>query len=69
MTFNFKKFALIIGLILALAGVSLFVYLGYFNRDWADDWCYNADFKNLGFLEAVAGYAYTIRYFRQRLSA
>ena len=68
MTFNFKKFALIIGLILALAGVSLFVYLGYFNRNWADDWCYNADFKNLGFLETVAGYAYNVTYTPSRYS-
>ena len=30
MSFNFKKFALIVGLILALAGVGLFIYLGYF---------------------------------------
>ncbi|MGB7874594.1 MAG: hypothetical protein WBL25_09445 [Anaerolineales bacterium] len=68
MAFNFKKFALIAGLILALAGVGLFAYLGYFNRDWADDWCYNADFKNLGFLETVAGYAYNVTYTPSRYS-
>ena len=62
MAFNFKKFILILGVVLALAGVGLFAYLGYFNRDWADDWCYNADFKNLGFLETVAGYAYNVTY-------
>ena len=62
MAFNFKKFVLILGVVLALAGVGLFAYLGYFNRDWADDWCYNADFKNLGFLETVAGYAYNVTY-------
>lgn len=68
MPINFKRFALIAGLILALAGVGLFVYLGYFNRDWADDWCYNADFKNLGFLETVAGYAYNVTYTPSRYS-
>ena len=68
MTFNFKKIALIVGLILALAGVGLFAYLGYFNRDWADDWCYNADFKNLGFLQTVAGYAYNVTYTPSRYS-
>ena len=68
MSFDFKKFALIVGLILALAGVGLFAYLGYFNRDWADDWCYNADFKNLGFLETVAGYAYNVTYTPSRYS-
>ena len=68
MSFDLKKFALIIGIILALAGVGLFAYLGYFNRDWADDWCYNADFKNLGFLETVAGYAYNVTYTPSRYS-
>ena len=65
---NFKKFALIVGLVLAVAGVGLFAYLGYFNRDWADDWCYNADFKNLGFLETVSGYAYNVTYTPSRYS-
>ena len=68
MSFNFKKLALIVGIILALAGVGLFAYLGYFNRDWADDWCFNADFKNLGFLETVAGYAYNVTYTPSRYS-
>ena len=68
MSFNFKRFALIVGLVLALAGVGLFAYLGYFNRDWADDWCYNADFKNLGFFETVAGYAYNVTYTPSRYS-
>ena len=68
MAFNFKKFALVVGIILALVGVGLFAYLGYFNRDWADDWCYNADFKNLGFLETVAGYAYNVTYTPSRYS-
>lgn len=68
MSFNAKKFTFIIGLALFLAGVSLFAYLGYFNRDWADDWCYNADFKNLGFLETVAGYAYNVTYTPSRYS-
>jgi len=68
MSSNFKKFALIVGIILALAGVGLFAYLGFFTRDWADDWCYNADFKNLGFLETVAGYAYNVTYTPSRYS-
>ena len=68
MLFNFKKFALIVGLILALAGVILFAYLGYFNRDWADDWCYNADFKNLGFFETLGGYAHNVTYTPSRYS-
>ena len=68
MSFNPKKFALVVGIVLALAGVGLFAYLGYFNRDWADDWCYNADFKNLGFVETVRGYSYNVTYTPSRYS-
>jgi len=65
---NLKKFALLFGLVLFLAGVGLFAYLGYYNRYWADDWCYNADFKNLGFLETVHGYSYNVTYTPSRYS-
>jgi hypothetical protein len=68
MPFDFKKFALIVGLVIFLTGVGLFAYLGYFNRYWADDWCYNADFKNLGFLETVRGYVYNVTYTPSRYS-
>ena len=68
MSFDFKKFALIVGLVLFLTGVGLFAYLGYYNRYWADDWCYNADFKNLGFVETVRGYSYNVTYTPSRYS-
>jgi hypothetical protein len=68
MSFDFKKFSLIAGLALFLAGVGLFAYLGIYNRTWADDWCYNADFKNLGFLDTVRGYAYNVTYTPSRYS-
>jgi hypothetical protein len=67
-TSNFKKFAFYLGLVLFLVGVGLFAYLGYYNRTWADDWCYNADFKNLGFLETVRGYVYNVTYTPSRYS-
>src|SRR5512147_577956 len=57
-----------IGLIIFVAGVGLFVYLGVYNRYWADDWCYNADFRNKGFIESVAGYAYDVTYTPSRYS-
>jgi hypothetical protein len=63
-----KKFSLILGSAIFLAGVGLFAYLGYYNRYWADDWCYNADFKNLGFLETLRGYAYNVTYTPSRYS-
>ncbi len=68
MSLNFKKNALVVGLALFLAGLGLFAYLGYYNRYWADDWCYNADFKNLGFLETLGGYAYNVTYTPSRYS-
>jgi len=68
MSTNLKKFALIVGLLIFLTGVGLFVYLGYYNRYWADDWCYNADFKNLGFIETVRGYSYNTTYTPSRYS-
>jgi hypothetical protein len=68
MSFDLKKFVLIVGLVIFLTGVGLFAYLGYYNRAWADDWCYNADFKNLGFLETVRGYSYNVTYTPSRYS-
>jgi hypothetical protein len=68
MSLNLKKIALIVGLVLFLAGVGLFVYLGYYNRTWADDWCYDADFRNLGFIETVRGYVYNVTYTPSRYS-
>lgn len=57
-----------IGLMIFLAGVGLFVYLGLYNRYWADDWCYNADFRNKGFIETVAAYSYDVTYTPSRYS-
>jgi hypothetical protein len=68
MSFDLKKFAVIAGLGIFLAGVGLFAYLGYYNRYWADDWCYNADLNNLGFLETVRGYSYNVTYTPSRYS-
>jgi hypothetical protein len=58
----------LIGLIIILAGVGLFIYLGLYNRYWADDWCYNADFKSKGFIETVGGYASDVTYTPSRYS-
>ena len=63
-----KQIIPFIGLILFSAGVILFVYLGIYNRYWADDWCYNADFRNKGFIETVAGYSYDVTYTPSRYS-
>ena len=68
MSFNLKRFAVVLGLLLFLSGVGLFASLGYFNRTWADDWCYDADFKTLGFLETMRGYSYNTTYTPSRYS-
>lgn len=65
---NFKKIVLHIGLTVLVGGLLLFVYLSVYNRHWADDWCYNADFRNKGVLETVAGYAYDVTYTPSRYS-
>jgi hypothetical protein len=68
MPFILRRFALFLGLILFLSGVALLAYLGTYNRYWADDWCYNADLKNLGFLETLSGYSYNVTYTPSRYS-
>lgn len=63
-----KQIIPFIGLVIFVTGVGLFVYLGLYNRYWADDWCYNADFRNKGFIETVAGYSYDVTYTPSRYS-
>jgi hypothetical protein len=63
-----KRIVTILGLVLFLAGLGLFAYLGFFNRYWADDWCYNADLKQLGFWGAMKGYTYITTYASNRFS-
>ena len=68
MSMKFKKIVFVVGLLLVITGVSLFIYLGYYTRTWADDWCYNADFRNLGFWETLRGYVYNVTYTPSRYS-
>lgn len=63
-----QKIALPLGLGVFLIGLGLYAYLGLYFRYWADDWCYNADFRNLGFLETLRGYAYNVTYTPSRYS-
>src|SRR5262245_9935550 len=64
----FKRVVLFIGLAVLMGGLLLFTCLSYFNRHWADDWCYNADFRSKGFIETVQGYAYDTTYTPSRYS-
>lgn len=63
-----KRIVMIFGVALFLAGLGLFAYLGYYNRYWADDWCYNADLKQLGFWGTIKGYTYITTYASNRYS-
>ncbi len=67
MRFDQKRFSYI-PLAIFVIGLGIFAYLGVHFRYWADDWCYNADFRNLGFLETLRGYAYNVTYTPSRYS-
>ncbi|HKY54856.1 MAG TPA: DUF6056 family protein, partial [Anaerolineales bacterium] len=43
-------------LLVAAIGLFTFAYLGFYNRYWADDWCYNNDFKHQGIIKSVGTY-------------
>jgi hypothetical protein len=46
----------LLGNIIVLAGLALLAYLGFYNRYWADDWCYSADARTLGTIPATLQY-------------
>ncbi|MBC7877777.1 MAG: hypothetical protein H7Y59_11465 [Anaerolineales bacterium] len=46
----------ILGNVVVLAGLALLAYLGFYNRYWADDWCYSADARSLGTVGATLQY-------------
>ncbi len=46
----------ILGNLVVLAGLALLAYLGFYNRYWADDWCYSADARQMGTIPATLQY-------------
>ena len=46
----------ILGNITVLSGLAVLAYLGFYNRYWADDWCYSADARQLGTIPATLQY-------------
>ena len=46
----------LLGNITVLAGLAVLAYLGFYNRYWADDWCYSADARQLGTIPATLQY-------------
>jgi len=63
-----KQFVILIGNLAYSFGIGLFAYLGIFNRYYADDWCYSADFLERGFLGTLRGYNYITTYASNRFS-
>jgi hypothetical protein len=47
---------ILLGNLVMLAGLALLAYLGFYNRYWADDWCYSADARQLGTIPATLQY-------------
>jgi hypothetical protein len=47
---------LLLGNLVMLAGLALLAYLGFYNRYWADDWCYSADARQMGTIPATLQY-------------
>lgn len=43
-------------LAVTVLGLAVFAYLGFYNRYWADDWCYNDDFKHQGIIKSIGTY-------------
>lgn len=56
MTNRISAFTVLLGNIVLLAGLAFMAYLGFYNRYWADDWCYSADARNLGTINATLQY-------------
>jgi hypothetical protein len=51
-----SKFTILLGNIVLLSGLAFMAYLGFYNRYWADDWCYSADARKLGTINATLQY-------------
>jgi hypothetical protein len=43
-----KNWLVSLVIVLTFGGLAVMVYMGFYNRYWGDDWCYNADFNDLG---------------------
>ncbi len=43
----------------AVIGLVFLAYVGSYGRYWADDWCYNLDFRRMGVLGSLQGYFFT----------
>lgn len=51
-----KFWSILVFTIILLAGLALLAYIGFYNRYWADDYCYNRDFDTLGVIKTIGTY-------------
>ena len=51
-----NRWTILAGILVTFAGLAFLAYMGFYNRYWGDDWCYNRDFKNLGVWKTVETY-------------
>lgn len=56
------------GNVLLVIGLGILAYRGLFNRYWADDWCYNWNFQDLGLIRTLQGYYDILLYASNRYS-
>lgn len=56
------------GYFLLIIGFAILAYRGLYNRYWADDWCYNWNFQDLGLIRTLQGYYDILLYASNRFS-
>ncbi|HET9907989.1 MAG TPA: hypothetical protein VFQ23_15165 [Anaerolineales bacterium] len=56
MTQKLNQSTVFLCLAVVTIGLAVFGYLGFYNRYWADDWCYNDDFKHQGIVQSIGTY-------------
>lgn len=53
---RFPQLTILAGNLVMLGGLALLAWLGFYNRYWADDWCYSADARTMGTIPATLQY-------------
>lgn len=58
-TDRIQEWMAFLGTVVLVAGLGAMAYLGFYNRYWSDDWCYKADFNDLGMGGTLSTYFMT----------
>lgn len=56
---KFVRNSISLSILIVVSGLATLAYMGFYNRYWADDWCYNNDFKHQSIVKAVGNYLAT----------